>query len=255
MNARRRREWGGRGLRASLFIFFKNYIMHKFLSISKNINTLIWSAIVLFFTYQMLLIIWPYTTGQLDIDFLLTKQHIIHLDYYRIAFYGHIYSSLIVLLSGAFLFSKWILRNFSKLHRWIGKCYVGLVLIISAPTGMVMAYHANGGWLAQLSFLILTPLWWWFTYQGYRTVRQLNFEAHKKWMIRSYALTFSAVSLRFYQLVLGSLFYMDPEMQYILVSWISWVGNLVVVEIWSKKKSLIKRVLLNKGLPSLFRIQ
>ena len=214
----------------------------------KNVITVLPSAIILFFTYQMLLIIMPYTTWQTDIDFLLTKQHIIHLDYYRIAFYGHIYSSLIVLLSGAFLFSNWILRNFSRIHRWIGKSYVGLVLLVSAPTGMVMAFHANGGWLAQLSFLILTPLWWWFTYQGYRTARQLNFEAHKKWMIRSYALTFSAVSLRFYQLVLGSLFYMDPEVQYIWVSWISWVGNLVIVEFWSAFRKHNKFVAL--GIPA-----
>ncbi|MFT5765421.1 MAG: hypothetical protein ACI8X3_002858, partial [Saprospiraceae bacterium] len=54
--------------------------------------------------------------------------------------------------------------------------------------------------------------------------------AHKVWMMRSYALTLSAVSLRIYQLILGHFFYMDPVVQYLLVSWVSWLGNLMILE-------------------------
>ena len=209
------------------------YVMKTiFIQLKKNITSLLWTALIAFFSFQMLMIVLPYTSWEWDVDFLITKQHIIHLDYYRIAFYSHVFSSVIVLLSGAILFSGFVLLKMPKLHRFVGKTYVFLLLLISAPSGMVMAFYANGGWMAQLSFLILTPLWWWFTYQGYRTARQQKFKAHKKWMVRSYALTFSAITLRVAQMILGSFFYLDTEVQYILVSWGSWILNLAVVELW-----------------------
>jgi hypothetical protein len=59
----------------------------------------------------------------------------------------------------------------SSLHKTFGKLYVILILLLSAPSGMVMALYANGGALTKLSFLILTPLWWYFTLKGYLTIR------------------------------------------------------------------------------------
>lgn len=197
---------------------------------TKTIFSLLWITFISFFSLKMLEIILPYTSWEWDVDFLLTKQFIVHLDHYRLAFYSHIFSSLFVLFGGAFLFSNYILKNHPKAHRWIGKSYILLLLLISAPSGMVMAFYANGGWMAKMSFLILTPLWWWCTYKGYQMARGQQFKAHKTWMMRSYALTLSAVSLRIYQLILGHFFYLDPELQYVLVSWVSWLGNLLVVE-------------------------
>ncbi len=195
------------------------------------ISAIIWPLAILFFSYQFILIIAPYTSWKLDIDFLLTKQHIIHLDYYRAAFYAHIFSSVFVLASGAFLFPKYILHQWPKLHRYAGRIYVGLLLLVSAPSGFVMGFHANGGWAAQASFFVLTPLWWWFTWQGFVTVRRRQFAQHKNWMTRSYALTLSAVSLRVYQMLLGNFPELDPVTQYVLVSWLAWIGNLAVAEV------------------------
>lgn len=197
---------------------------------TKHILTIIWPLAILFFTYQFIQIIAPYTTWERDVDFLLTKQHVIHLDYYRTAFYVHIFSSIFVLLSGAFLFSKQVLQSWPKLHRWSGRVYVVLLLLVSAPSGFIMAFHANGGWAAQASFFVLTPLWWWFTWKGFDMARRRQFSAHSDWMVRSYALTLSAVSLRIYQMLLGNFTELDPVTQYVLVSWTAWIGNLVVAE-------------------------
>ncbi len=198
-----------------------------------KIKTIFWLIAISFFSYKMAQIILPYTSGRWDIDFLLTKQAIIHLDYYRLAFYAHIYSSIFVLFSGAILFPNYFQKNWPKLHRWTGKLYVGLLLFISAPSALIMAFHANGGWVSQVSFVFLAPFWWWFTYKGYLTARKKQFIEHKKWMARSYALSLSAVSLRVYQMLLGHFVEMDPALQYVMVSWASWVGNLAVAEIWA----------------------
>jgi hypothetical protein len=108
--------------------------------------------------------------------------------------------------------------------------YAGALLMVSAPSGLVMAFHANGGWAAQASFVVLALLWWWATWMGYRTARQRQFEVHRDWMARSYALTLSAVSLRLYQMLLGQFSELDHQTQYVLVSWAAWVGNLAVAE-------------------------
>ena len=204
----------------------KNFLNPKVL----NLWTFIWVSVILFFSYQMFQIIWPYTSWAWDVDFLQTKQHIIHLDYYRLAFYLHIFSSLFVLVGGAFLFSKKVLCTYPVIHRQIGKMYVFLLLLISAPTGMVMACYANGGFTAQLSFLILSPLWWWFTWKGFQTAKNKQFHAHKNWMMRSYALTLSAITLRLAQMIINTFCVIDPQVLYVAVSWGSWIGNLMVVE-------------------------
>lgn len=206
------------------------------LSLNNNISYVL-SGAVLFFTYLMWNIIQPYLGWEWDIDFLQTKQHIIHLDYYRYSFYLHIFSSLIILFCTAILLSKTILYKYVKWHKISGKIYVVLVLLISAPTGLLMAFHANGGFDTQLSFIILSPLWWYFTFMGYTTIRKGKVKKHKEWMFRSIALTLSAVTLRLAQMVLNTFWVLDQDLLYFSVSWGSWIVNLIIVEylIWKRK--------------------
>ena len=120
------------------------------------------------------------------------------------------------------------MAHFSSL---VGKDICGGTFIDKCAKRVGFSWYANGGWLVKLSFFLLTPLWWYFTWKGFQTARKKQLGAHKKWMMRSYALTLSAISLRVYQLVLGHWFYLDPITQYVLVSWLSWIGNLVMAEI------------------------
>ena len=179
----------------------------------------------------MALIIWPYTSGRLDIDFLLTKQRFVQLFHYRWAFYLHIFSSLFVLIAGGTQFSPWILQHWRKVHRWMGRLYVGLILGVAAPAGLVLAFYGNGGWISQSSFVVLSLLWWVFTFWGLRSALKGQFKRHGDWMIRSFALTLSAISLRLYQFLLALLLpSLDPEITYLYLAWISWVGNWAVAE-------------------------
>lgn len=193
------------------------------------------SMTLLFFSYLMFSIVAPYTSGRLDIDFLLTKQDIIHLLHYRWAFYLHIFSSLFILAAGVVQFSEWIRGRFLNLHRRVGKVYVALILVISAPAAFVMSFYGNGGAFAQMSFVILSLLWWWFTWQAWTTIRRGDIIGHQKFMIRSYALTLSAISLRISQMLLSQHTYLEPEIIYLIISWTSWVGNLILAE-WLIRK-------------------
>ena len=54
---------------------------------------------------------------------------------------------------------------------------------------------------------------------------------HRKWMIRSYAVTFSAVSLRLLVPFLSIVVGMELLQTVIVTAWISWLGNLMVAEL------------------------
>ena len=186
-----------------------------------------------FFIYLMADIIFPYLSGRTDIDFLLSKQKIVHLAHYMGAFYVHIFSSVFVLMAGATQFFRSLMLDYPLWHRRIGQAYVALILFISAPGALLMSFYANGNTFSKFNFVVLTLLWWYFTWQAYRCIRRGQWQAHGDFMIRSYALTFSAVTLRVYQYGFGwaGLYrYISPADVYILLSFLSWIPNWILAE-------------------------
>jgi len=208
------------------------------INIKRIILILIWTLPLLFFTWLMIRITIPYFSFEYDVAFLLTKQRILHITAWRWAFYTHISSSLIVLFLGIFQFIPAIIYKWSTVHRFMGKVYITLVLAISAPSGFIMALYANGGIWAKISFTLISILWFWFTLQAYLQIRKHNIASHTHFMIRSYALTLSAITLRSYVVILPHFFILHSNQMYTLISWLSWVPNLLIAEILISKKIL-----------------
>ncbi|MDF2436409.1 MAG: hypothetical protein K0Q95_785 [Bacteroidota bacterium] len=186
----------------------------------------------------------PYFSFEYDVDFLLTKQSVLHISVWRIAFYSHISSSLIILLAGIIQFIKTVIIHKPQIHRAIGKVYISLILFVSAPAGFVMAIYANGGIAAKTSFGIISVLWWYFTFTAYRKVRAGKIQEHLNFMYRSFALTLSAITLRIYVLVLPSVIHLPAKEMYTLVSFLSWIPNLMVAEWLIRKTFFYKDVIL-----------
>ncbi|MES2690746.1 MAG: DUF2306 domain-containing protein [Bacteroidota bacterium] len=193
--------------------------------------------VVVGFTLLMANLTLPYFSFKTDVDFLLTKQAVLHKTIWRWAFYWHISVSALVLLIGGFQFVQYIIDHFPKNHRLLGKIYVFSLLIICAPSGLIMAFYANGGIWAKISFVFVSIFWWCFTYKAFIEIRKRNIESHKAFMTRSYALTLSAITLRLYVFALPFIINWHGREMYILVAWMSWIPNLIVAEliIWSKK--------------------
>ena len=198
---------------------------------------------IIYASYLLLLLSLPYLEMRRGIDFLKTKQLIYHIKHWRYSFYIHVFTSILIIISGLFQFSKTILNKYTKVHRVSGFIYLATTLLISGPAALVMSFYANGSYPAQTSFVLLSILWLATTFLAYYYVRKKDYEKHGKWMVRSYALTLSAVSLRLFS-YLFDVFYlrMDPVDLYILISWLSWTLNLVVAEIFIRR-GLIKRLL------------
>ena len=189
------------------------------------------ALIVLVFAGIMFSKVVPYMTFEYAINFLGTKSDAtLHKSYYMWAFYVHITSSILVLAGGVFQFFPVLLRGGAKWHRLIGKLYVGSILIFAAPSGLVIAAFANGGLAAKVGFSLQCFVWWFCTFAGWREIMHRRIEAHTVWMWRSFAITLAALSLRtesyFMHYYLGT----KPIETYLTVTWLSWVGNLMLVE-------------------------
>lgn len=138
------------------------------------------------------------------------------------------------LLVGAFQFLPGVRRR-TSLHRWLGRIYAAGCLV-GGVAALILAPTTTAGPLATVGFGLLGVIWIHVTVQGWRTARARRFDEHRRWMIRSFALTFGAVTLRIY-LPIGPLLGLDFMQTYVLVSWLSWVPNLAIAEAWLRRKS------------------
>jgi uncharacterized membrane protein len=190
-------------------------------------------------TLLMLRLAVDYSSFRTDIHFLQKKQAYLPNTCWRVAFYVHVFSAVFALMAGFTQFSDYILKQSKAVHRWVGKMYVAVILILNFPAAMVMAFYANGLWPSRLAFIILDCAWFYFTWRAYAAARQKDIVSHKQFMIRSYALTFSAITLRAWKIVLLHAFNPDPLTLYMIQAWIGFVPNLLFAEwlIRRRKKS------------------
>ena len=176
-----------------------------------------------------------YLSFRPDINFLLAKPDLVHNVPWRTAFYIHIVGGMSALATGPFQFLKGFRAKNKRFHRNLGKVYLAAILFVAGPSGLYMAMFANGGTLAQVGFTILSFIWVAFTWQAYAKARQKDFLSHKKWMIRSFALTFAAVTLRLWVPLCSLVFGMDHDITVIGTAWLSWLPNLVIAELLIRK--------------------
>ena len=125
----------------------------------KKFSSIIWIIFVAIFCWLMMDLTLPYLGFDTDVDFLLTKQKIIHIKHWRYSFYVHILFSIFALAVGLTQFSNYILRKYKKIHRSMGYIYVVDVLLLAGPSGLIMGFYANGNVLAKVSFMLLASLW------------------------------------------------------------------------------------------------
>ena len=210
-------------------------------SLLRKILRIAWYCALLFFTYLMLLITLQYIPARTDVAFLRVKDNVTGLLHYRIAFFTHVYTSVFVLVCGIIQFSAYLRQRFLNLHRLSGRIYVILIVLFAGPTGLVMGFYGNGGWIAQTAFCLLAILWMFFTYRGFQSAVSGDLTAHRKWMYRSYALTLSAISLRLWKWVIIIVFGLRPMDAYQIVAWLGWTGNLLIAELliysWTYRRS------------------
>lgn len=142
----------------------------------------------------------------------------------------HATSSGLALLLGPWQFWPSLRARRPWLHRLAGRSYLAFCLV-GGLTGLVLGLNTAAGPLAQGGFTSLAVVWLGVNAMGYSAVLRRDFISHRRWMIRSFALTFAAVTLRLY-LPISFAPGFSFEVAYPIISWACWAPNLIVAEVW-----------------------
>lgn len=142
----------------------------------------------------------------------------------------HFFAAATALALAPLQLSERLRRRWPGAHRAAGLAYVSAVLA-GGLSGLALAPQAQGGWPAALGFSCLAAVWIAVTARGLAAALAGDFDAHRRWMRRSVALTFAAVTLR---LMLGggvALLGMPFDRVYVAASWLCWIVNLAGCEL------------------------
>lgn len=156
-----------------------------------------------------------------------------HLDGHALALYAHIGLAPVALIVLPFQLSTRVRKARPGLHRWMGRIY-GLAVVLSGMSGLVLALTTRAGTVAAWGFGVLAVLWLGATVWAVWLAMAGRIAAHRRWMLRSAAMTFAAATLRVYLPILTAAVGFDAA--YGLVAWVSWVPNLVIAEWWLRRR-------------------
>lgn len=140
----------------------------------------------------------------------------------------HVLGSATALLFGALQLLPGVRRHVPWLHRWNGRLYASGCLL-GGTGGLVMAFGSTAGPWATFGFGGLAIAWIGTTVMAWRTAVRRRYAAHRAWAIRSWSLTFAAVTFRLWLPVfpLLGLPFVDG---YRAASIYAWLINLAVAE-------------------------
>jgi uncharacterized membrane protein len=145
----------------------------------------------------------------------------------------HVTGAATALLIGSVQFIEPLRRRVPAVHRWTGRVYA-VACLVGGVGGLMLSFGSTAGPVAAAGFGLLAVLWLMTTSLGWRTALARDFTAHRRWMIRSWALTLAAVTLRLY-MVATPLVPVDPVAAYAAIAWLCWVPNLLIAELYLRR--------------------
>jgi uncharacterized membrane protein len=165
----------------------------------------------------------------------------------RLAFYLHIVFAGLALALGPWQFSRRLRTRRPRVHRGIGRVYL-VSVAVGAVAAFVMSMFNSVGLLGFFGFGSLAVLWGWTAWRAYRAIRQRDVRSHQAWMIRNFALTYAAVTLRswFGVLILVQVPFVHgaaaashiTTSAYAPLPFLCWLPNIVIAEFMVRRRGL-----------------
>lgn len=156
-----------------------------------------------------------------------------------IAGWAHTMGGAVASLIGPFQLITKLRTTRPRVHVWMGRTYL-LAVLAGALGGLYFAPLSTAGVVGSVGFTTLALFWLYSGAQAYIAIRRGNVQAHRRWMLRNYALTFAAATLRIELplLIMGGLTF---HAAYTTVAWSSWLPNWLAVEAWLRKGKAVAR--------------
>jgi hypothetical protein len=166
---------------------------------------------------------------------------------------AHVVFASVAMLTCCFQVWPWFRRRYPAAHRTMGRVYVLGGVLPAGVLGLTIGAVSPFGPMIRVSNVLLAVLWLSFTITGLRMARQRRLIEHRRWMIRSFALTMSIITNRVWGVI--ATIVLVPQLpttfggseasmaQTIagLAGWLGWVVPLLVAE-WWLERDIARRV-------------
>ncbi|MBV1852741.1 DUF2306 domain-containing protein [Catellatospora tritici] len=160
----------------------------------------------------------------------------------QFALYAHIVGGAVALLLSPLQFAARLRARAPRLHRVTGRVVFGAIML-GGVSGLVLAPFNGAGLVGVLGFGGLALVWLWSAVTALRAIRGGDVETHRRWMVRTFAVTYAAVMLRLWLpvLIVAQIALAGVDGQtafdraYLLVPFLAWVPNLIVAEWWLRR--------------------
>src|SRR5215218_2108263 len=110
---------------------------------------------------------------------------------------AHVIFGSIALICVVFQVWPWFRERHWTAHRRIGRIYVLAGVLPGGLVGLILALTTPFGPVIKVSSVMMALLWLGITLTGFAMARRKRFVEHRRWMIRSFALTTSIILNRF----------------------------------------------------------
>jgi len=159
-------------------------------------------------------------------------------DYFwpwRYALWAHLAGGLTALLVGPIQLWLGLTRQRPRLHRFLGRIYLGAALVGLSGASYLIAKELPTDWVFAGGLLGLACAWTLTTGMGYLAIRRRRIEQHQEWMIRSYVVASAFVFFRVFVDVLHAFGVHSPKgvqtaEELKLAAWFCWSIPLLLTE-------------------------
>ncbi len=160
---------------------------------------------------------------------------------------GHVLFGSVALLTACLQVWPWFRQRYPAAHRVTGRIYVFAGVLPAGTLALYVAVNTPFGPVARVSNVLLALLWLAFTVTGYRMARRRRYVQHRRWMIRSFALTASIITNRIWGVVIYLIF--EPQLDTTfdgseqmlswtiagITTWLGWTTTLLFAEWWLER--------------------
>ena len=155
----------------------------------------------------------------------------------------HVLCGTVAILSCLFQVWPWFREHHRRAHRRIGRAYVAGVWF-AGLAALVLGVVTPFGPVLRVSDVTLALLWLSVTTYGFLLARRGRYAEHRRWMLRSFALTVSIVVNRIVGIPIALLLIGRLDTTFAgnatwmvatiagLTGWVSWTLVLLIVEGW-----------------------
>ncbi|WP_370943382.1 DUF2306 domain-containing protein [Amycolatopsis sp. cg5] len=109
---------------------------------------------------------------------------------------GHILFGTVAMVGSLLQIWPWFRGRYPVAHRRIGRLYVFAGVLPGGLMALVVGSVSPAGPATAVADIVAALLWLTFTFKGWQAARQRRFGDHRRWMIRSFAMTYSIILSR-----------------------------------------------------------